>query len=662
MPDHNASPRGSINRHIAPSVIVILFALAMSACVLGVVAWKALDAKTTTLERGQTATQNLAHSLIEHAAHTIQAADISMTGIVEFLKYQTPVTERFNRYLASTVDALPQIREMGVIGPDGSWLYSSLPETPRHNNADRDYFIYHRDTVGPALRINAPLESRLTGRDTIVLSKRISRQDGSFGGILVAAIDNDYFNSFYNRLQLGSRGAISLIRSDGIVLIRWPLSNIGANLSKTELFSTQLKLSSVGYYKTTSPFDGDVKYFGYEEASQYPIVVTVARSENELLAGWHATLRTDALVGGIILSMIVLLAALLSSQLRFRVKTERALRERETRYRLLADNIADIVILLDGRGVLLYVSPSVEPVLGLRGSDLIGKSCFDLVHFDDRERLLTATAQLGASDSTNTVAFRTARADGSIAWIEINFKLAAEHSGQEQVKFVGVLRDVTQRKMMEDELTSLNGRLAQLATTDGLTGLANRRTFDGFLHREYLDQATLSVLLFDIDHFKGYNDSHGHQAGDECLKAVAKVIADATSNISGMSARYGGEEFVIVLPDVAETEAMRVAEAVRLTVRSLGIPNPAASRGYVTVSVGVSTRTEATLDQAMLVGDADLALYEAKRLGRNRSFAASALKHAFVESGPLQPDAEPRAGTDHSGFERGKAGSPGIRS
>ena len=152
MPDHNSSPSGSLNRHIAPSVIVILFAVAMSACVLGVVIWKALDAKATTLERGQTATQNLAHSLIEQAAHTIQAADISMTGIVEFLKYQTPLTERFNRYLASTVVALPQIREMGVFGPDGSWLYSSLPETPGHNNADRDYFIYHRDTVGPALR------------------------------------------------------------------------------------------------------------------------------------------------------------------------------------------------------------------------------------------------------------------------------------------------------------------------------------------------------------------------------------------------------------------------------------------------------------------------------------------------------------------------------
>jgi diguanylate cyclase (GGDEF)-like protein/PAS domain S-box-containing protein len=647
MPDHNSTPSGSLNRHIAPSVIVILFALVMSACVLGIVIWKALDAKATTLERGQIATQNLAHSLSEHAAYTIQAADIAMTGMVELLKYQTPQTERFNRYLASTADALPQIREMGVIGPDGSWLYSSLSETPRHNNADRDYFIYHRDTVGPALRINAPLESRLTGRSTIILSKRISRQDGSFGGVLVAAIDNDYFNSFYNRFDLGAGGAISLIRSDGVLLIRWPLSNIGTDLSKTELFTTQLKLSSVGYYKTNSPFDGTIKYFGYEEASQYPIVMTVARSENELLASWRTALRTDAVVGCVILSMIVLLAALLSWQFRFRIRTERALRERETRYRLLADNVADIVILLDRTGLLLYVSPSVEPVLGLRGSDLVGRLCFDLVHPDDRECVLTATAELNAPDATNTVAFRISRADGSVAWIEINFKLAAGHSDQEQVKFVGVLRDVTQRKMMEDELTSLNGRLAQLATTDGLTGLANRRTFDGFLHREYAAQATLSVLLFDIDHFKGYNDSHGHQAGDECLKAVARVIADATSNTAGMSARYGGEEFVIVLPNVAETGAMRIAEAVRLTVRSLGIRNPAASRGYVTISVGVSSRTEATLDQAMLVGDADLALYEAKRLGRNRSFAASALKPSFVESGPLQPDAPSRTRIDH---------------
>ena len=94
-----------------------------------------------------------------------------------------------------------------------------------------------------ALRISAPMQSRLTGRSTIILSKRISRQDGSFAGVLVAAIDSDYFNSFYNRFQLGDGGAICLIRSDGVVLIRWPSTNVGADVSKSELFARQLKLT-----------------------------------------------------------------------------------------------------------------------------------------------------------------------------------------------------------------------------------------------------------------------------------------------------------------------------------------------------------------------------------------------------------------------------------
>ena len=116
----------------------------------------------------------------------------------------------------------------------------------------------------------------------------------------------------------------------------------------------------------------------------------------------------------------------------------------------------------------------------------------------------------------------------------------------------------------------LNRRLTQLAATDGLTGLTNRRTFDGFLRREYEACEQISVLLFDIDNFKGYNDTYGHQAGDRCLQAVAKVIGDATSNTSGLSARYGGEEFAVVLPNTSEHGALKIAEAIRLTVRALG--------------------------------------------------------------------------------------------
>jgi len=178
------------------------------------------------------------------------------------------------------------------------------------------------------------------------------------------------------------------------------------------------------------------------------------------------------------------------------------------------------------------------------------------------------------------------------------------------------------------------------AATDGLTGLTNRRTFDSFLRREYETCETISVLLFDIDNFKGYNDSYGHQAGDGCLQAVAKVIGDATSNTAGLSARYGGEEFAVVLPNVSEDDALKVAEAIRLTVRALGLPNSAATRGYVTVSAGMTTRTRATLSETALVGEADVALYEAKRLGRNRSIVYSSLALQYVETGSIQHDPE----------------------
>jgi diguanylate cyclase (GGDEF)-like protein/PAS domain S-box-containing protein len=640
MSDQIQSSPAEPPRRVTPGAVVIIFALVMIACVIGIVVWKALEAKAVALERGNTDIQNLAHSLAEHAAHTIQAADITMSGLVNLLKYQDPRPERLNKYMAEAVATLPQLREIGVLDVDGAWRYSSLPETPRHNDADRKYFVHHRDTSGADLYVSEPLPSRMSGRSTILLSKRIDHQDGSFAGVVVAAVDNDYFNGFYRMFKLGPDGGITLIRSDGIVLIRWPQSETTGDLSRTDLFRRHLLHSAVGAYKIVSPFDGIVKYFGYEETPQYPVVVTVAVSEDWLLSGWLMTLRTDALVAGVLLCIIILLAALLSSQFRFRIRTERALRESEAHYRLLANNIADIIILIDARGVLRFVSHSVEPVLGLRAQDLIGKSCFDLIHPEDKPAVKAATARLGEPRVVSTVAFRIARIDGSMAWVEINFKLASECDDPAQTEFVGVLRDVTERRRMEDELNLLNRRLTQLAATDGLTGLTNRRTFDGFLRREYETCEKISVLLFDIDNFKGYNDTYGHQAGDRCLQAVARVIGDAATAVSGLSARYGGEEFAVVLPNMPEGGALKIAEAIRLTIRALGIPNTAASRGYVTISAGIAARTRSTLNESTLVGEADTALYEAKRLGRNSSVVYSSLDLRYAESGSIQPGSD----------------------
>ncbi|WP_108518343.1 diguanylate cyclase domain-containing protein [Bradyrhizobium algeriense] len=641
MPHRNPPDPGGPLRRVPSTAVVITFALVMTACVLGVMAWKALDAKKAALASGSSEIQNLAHSLAEHASHTLQAVDIAMAGMVDLLKYRDPEPDRFNKYLTETAKTLPQLRGIGVADAKGNWRYSSFPETPRHNVSDRSYFAYHRDTPDNTLRISELMQSRMDNQSSmIVLSKRITKLDGSFGGVVAAAIDKDYFNGFYRTFQLGPDGGISLIRNDGTLLIRWPLSDKSTDLSRTDLFSRHLKLSSVGYYKIVSPFDGIVKYFGYEETPHYPAVVTVAVSEDWLLSEWWKGLRTDVIVASVLLCMILMLAALLALQFRFRNKIERALREREAHYRLLANNIADIIILIDARSLLRYVSQSAEPVLGLRPKDLIGKSCFDLMHRDDRESVKSATARLNGVDSVSTVVFRHYRGDGTLAWVESKFKLASETDDPTRTEFLCVIRDVTERKRMEDELTQLNRRLTQLAATDGLTNLTNRRTFDGFLRREYESCEEIAVLLFDIDNFKGYNDTYGHQAGDRCLQVVAKAIGDATANTSGLSARYGGEEFAVVLPNTTEDAALKVAESIRLTVRALGIPNTASSRGYITISAGVAARNRSTFDEAALVGEADTALYEAKRLGRNRSIVYSSLDLQYVESESIQHDGE----------------------
>lgn len=182
---------------------------------------------------------------------------------------------------------------------------------------------------------------------------------------------------------------------------------------------------------------------------------------------------------------------------------------------------------------------------------------------------------------------------------------------------VETLRDMTVQKEAQSALELL-------ASKDPLTGLANRRAFDEGLMQEWRRALRcaqpLSLVMFDVDHFKRYNDTYGHQQGDACLRSMALALGGATKRAGDLVARYGGEEFVLVLPGTSAAGAAIVAERVRATVQDLALPHAGSSAAsVVTVSVGVaSCIPDESLSADALVAAADRALYCAKRAGRNR--------------------------------------------
>jgi diguanylate cyclase (GGDEF)-like protein len=179
------------------------------------------------------------------------------------------------------------------------------------------------------------------------------------------------------------------------------------------------------------------------------------------------------------------------------------------------------------------------------------------------------------------------------------------------------------------ELAEANARLAQLAVTDGLTGLYNHRHFHERLtlevERSQRSGLPLSLLMLDVDHFKQFNDTFGHPSGDEVLRQLARVLADAR-RANDVVARYGGEEFAVILVDTAKFTAAKVAERVRERISSHrfnhGDSQPG---GRVSISVGVGSFPDDAGDAEALVRAADDALYGAKRAGRDRVVLATAV-------------------------------------
>jgi diguanylate cyclase (GGDEF)-like protein len=322
------------------------------------------------------------------------------------------------------------------------------------------------------------------------------------------------------------------------------------------------------------------------------------------------------------------------------------------------------------RRVLLW-NKACERLTGALAEDMVGTRDHWRAFYGERRPCL---ADLVLAQKFEDIALRYARggraADGgrgasTETWCEMprlgrRLYLAADAAPIYDelgaiVAVVETLRDLTLEKQRQTELESL-------AALDGLTGLLNRRSFDERLAQEVRracrDEHPLALLMIDVDDFKPYNDAHGHQIGDACLRSVALAIRGALSRAGDVAARYGGDEFSVILPGADRIGAAQVAEHIRRRVAELGVANPFSAISHsLTLSIGGCAATSGYDGSAeKLVALSDAELYRAKRGGRNRtSIAACDPDFArFAAQGPSAGVGRPaRAATAVPGLDPG---------
>ncbi|MEO0480436.1 MAG: diguanylate cyclase [Planctomycetota bacterium] len=309
-----------------------------------------------------------------------------------------------------------------------------------------------------------------------------------------------------------------------------------------------------------------------------------------------------------------------ANELQLRARLAQALEELQQSNQLI-DSAPMPVLLLDRSGRITDANDAAEELVGRPEAALVGVSVEEFVVVGQGARWREAMEKvLGGQPFRGAEQFFADRADGS------KVILYPYRDAEGDVVGVVVTEDVEELKDSRSTLEFVNSELKDLVNRDPLTQVANRRAYENALRRESSRcarrESPLAILMIDVDHFKEFNDSCGHQAGDQCLRQIAKALGNSIRRPGDLLARYGGEEFVAMLPETDLEGARYVAARMRAAVASLQIEHPTQDRP-VTVSLGVCVAVPKPGESAqVLVDRADRALYHAKNSGRDRVVVA----------------------------------------
>lgn len=314
----------------------------------------------------------------------------------------------------------------------------------------------------------------------------------------------------------------------------------------------------------------------------------------------------------------------------------KSLEESEIRFQRIIETSIEGVLIFDENFRIKFANENMASMLGYTVEEITGKDYKSLFSEGSLDVFYEQEA-LRKKGADSIYECCLLRKEGGCRWFLISARALIDDNGRFEGSFA-MLTDINDRKEMEMLLAESNRRLEDLSNRDGLTGIANRRRFDEVLELEYnrlsRSRLKLSVIMFDIDFFKGYNDRYGHVKGDECLRRIGEILTTSISRPVDLAARYGGEEFACILPDTDLKLALQTAETIRQKLAELKIEHTKSSVSeYVTASFGVITvKYSPRITPTEIVTMADRLLYRAKTMGRNRIESAEWNGTEFIYS------------------------------
>jgi diguanylate cyclase (GGDEF)-like protein len=305
-----------------------LFVILVCVIVVSITAWNAWRGYQQELNEAETATENMARALAQHADDTFRSADLTLVGIFERLDHDGTSPSallRLHALFALLVSEQPELAGLYIFDKKGNWLVDARDVVvPSNNNANREYFIYHQNHPELSPHIGVPILSRLTHRWIIPVSRRLNDRNGQFFGVVVAAIELDHFNRFYSRYDIGRDGVILLFLNHGTQLTRWPMlmDSVGKDMTNSPVLNMDASTYESGTAVVTGGTDGIERLIGYDHLAHFPAVAVAALSRQEILAGWYRATLIQGVVILVVVGMLGFLGFRLIGQISLRMRAE----------------------------------------------------------------------------------------------------------------------------------------------------------------------------------------------------------------------------------------------------------------------------------------------------------------------------------------------------